>query len=55
MLWTLLDGRVYTATELAICANISAQAAQQSFIQTGKGKLVGSRQPGAAQILPVYE
>jgi DNA-binding transcriptional ArsR family regulator len=27
MLWCLLDGRAYTATELAICANISAQSA----------------------------
>lgn len=25
VLWTLLDGRAYTATELAICANTSAQ------------------------------
>jgi len=27
MLWSLLDGKAYTATELAICADISAQAA----------------------------
>ena len=27
MLWCMLDGRAYTATELAICADISAQAA----------------------------
>ncbi len=27
MLWNLLDGRAYTATELAVCANISTQAA----------------------------
>ncbi len=27
MLWNLLDGKAYTATELAIAANISAQAA----------------------------
>ena len=26
MLWNLLDGRAYTATELALCANISKQA-----------------------------
>ena len=27
MLWCLLDGRAYTATELALCADISAQSA----------------------------
>ena len=26
MLWNLLDGRAYTASELALCANISKQA-----------------------------
>ncbi|MBL6447350.1 helix-turn-helix transcriptional regulator [Fulvivirga sp. 29W222] len=27
MLWNLLDGRAYTATELSVCANISPQSA----------------------------
>jgi DNA-binding transcriptional ArsR family regulator len=27
MLWSLLDGRAYTATELSVCANISSQSA----------------------------
>ena len=27
MLWNLLDGRAYTATELATCANVSSQSA----------------------------
>lgn len=27
MLWSLLDGRAYTATELSLCADISSQAA----------------------------
>ena len=38
MLWNLLDGRAYTATELATCANISSQSASNhlsKFLQKG--------------------
>ena len=35
MLWTLLDGRALTATELAICADVSSQSASMHL-----GKLV---------------
>ncbi len=33
MLWNLLDGRSYTATELALCANISKQACSSHLNQ----------------------
>ena len=38
MLWNLLDGRAYTATELAACANVSSQSASNhlsKFLQKG--------------------
>jgi DNA-binding transcriptional ArsR family regulator len=40
MLWNLLDGRAYTATELAICANISAQAASNHLSKLVKANLL---------------
>ena len=38
MLWSLLDGRAYTATELAICADISPQSASNHL-----AKLIDAR------------
>jgi DNA-binding transcriptional ArsR family regulator len=40
MLWNLLDGRAYTATELAICANISAQAVSNHLSKLVKANLL---------------
>ncbi len=40
MLWNLLDGRAYTATELAICADISAQAASNHLSKLVKANLL---------------
>lgn len=37
MLWNMLDGRAYTATELSLCAGISPQSASNHL-----GKLVGA-------------
>ncbi|MDY8137185.1 winged helix-turn-helix domain-containing protein [Aquimarina sp. 2201CG5-10] len=40
MLWNLLDGRAYTANELATCAEISAQAASNHLSKLVKGQLL---------------
>jgi DNA-binding transcriptional ArsR family regulator len=40
MLWCLLDGRAYTATELAICANISAQSASNHLSKLIQANIV---------------
>lgn len=40
MLWNLLDGRAYTATELAICADISKQACSNHLAKLVAGKLL---------------
>jgi DNA-binding transcriptional ArsR family regulator len=40
MLWCLLDGRAYTATELAICANISAQSASNHLSKLIRANII---------------
>lgn len=40
MLWNLLDGRAYTATELAVCADISPQAASNHLSKLVKASLL---------------
>lgn len=40
MLWNLLDGRAYTATELAICADISKQACSNHLSKLVEGNLL---------------
>jgi DNA-binding transcriptional ArsR family regulator len=40
MLWCLLDGRAYTATELAVCANISAQSASNHLSKLIRANIV---------------
>lgn len=40
MLWSLLDGRAYTATELSICANISRQSASNHLAKLIEGQLL---------------
>jgi DNA-binding transcriptional ArsR family regulator len=40
MLWNLLDGRAYTATELSGCADISAQAASNHLSKLVKANLL---------------
>lgn len=40
MLWNLLDGKAYTATELAISADISAQAASNHLAKLVKANLL---------------
>jgi DNA-binding transcriptional ArsR family regulator len=40
MLWNLLDGRAYTATELAVCADVSAQAASNHLSKLVKANLL---------------
>src|SRR5687768_3649137 len=46
MLWNLLDGRAYTATELAICADISAQAASNHLSKLVKANLLATDNQG---------
>ena len=40
MLWNLLDGRAYTATELAICANISRQSCSNHLLKMVEANLL---------------
>lgn len=40
MLWNLLDGRAYTATELAMCADISKQACSNHLSKLVEGNLL---------------
>ncbi|OJJ15670.1 hypothetical protein BKI52_37945 [marine bacterium AO1-C] len=46
MLWSLLDGRAYTATELAICANISPQAASNHLVKLVNAQLLSVEKQG---------
>ena len=46
MLWNLLDGRAYTATELAIRAGISAQAASNHLSKLVNAKLLAADPQG---------
>ncbi|UII32862.1 helix-turn-helix domain-containing protein [Fulvivirga ulvae] len=47
MLWNLLDGRAYTATELSLCANISPQSASNHLAKLVDANIL----TGQAQIL----
>lgn len=40
MLWSLLDGKAYTATELSICANISRQSTSNHLAKLIESKLL---------------
>lgn len=40
MLWALMDGRAYTATELALTAEVSAQSASMHLSKLVQGKLL---------------
>jgi DNA-binding transcriptional ArsR family regulator len=40
MLWNLLDGRAYTATELSLCAEISAQSASNHLTKLVEANLL---------------
>jgi DNA-binding transcriptional ArsR family regulator len=46
MLWNLLDGRAYTLTELAICANISKQACSSHVLKLVEAKLLAVEKQG---------
>jgi DNA-binding transcriptional ArsR family regulator len=46
MLWCLLDGRAYTASELAICANISAQSASNHLAKMINANLLSVEKQG---------
>lgn len=46
MLWNLLDGRAYTATELASCSNISAQSASNHLSKLLKKNILSVEKQG---------
>lgn len=46
MLWCLLDGRAYTASELAICANISAQSASNHLAKMINANMLAVEKQG---------
>lgn len=46
MLWNLLDGKAYTATELATSANISSQAASNHLTKLVRAKLLSVEKQG---------
>ncbi|HEV7782245.1 MAG TPA: winged helix-turn-helix domain-containing protein [Chitinophagaceae bacterium] len=46
MLWNLLDGRAYTATELAICAGISPQSASNHLSKLVKANVLATDNQG---------
>jgi DNA-binding transcriptional ArsR family regulator len=46
MLWCLLDGRAYTASELAICANISAQSASNHLAKMMNANMLAVEKQG---------
>ncbi|MCK0192724.1 metalloregulator ArsR/SmtB family transcription factor [Arenibacter sp. F20364] len=46
MLWSLLDGKAYTATELAICANISKQSASNHLAKLLEAQLLAVEKQG---------
>ncbi len=46
MLWNLLDGRAYTATELAICADISKQSCSNHLAKLVEGNLLSIENQG---------
>jgi DNA-binding transcriptional ArsR family regulator len=46
MLWSLLDGKAYTATELSICANISKQSASNHLAKLLDAQLLAVEKQG---------
>jgi DNA-binding transcriptional ArsR family regulator len=46
MLWNLLDGRAYTATELSLCADISAQAASNHLLKLVESNILKVEKQG---------
>lgn len=46
MLWNLLDGRAYTATELSLCAEISAQAASNHLLKLVEANILKVEKQG---------
>lgn len=46
MLWNLLDGRAYTATELSLCAGISAQAASNHLLKLVEANILKVEKQG---------
>ena len=46
ILWNLLDGKAYTATELAICADISKQACSSHLQKLVKAELISMEKQG---------
>ena len=46
MLWCMLDGRAYTATELALCADISAQSASNHLKKLISANLLAMEKQG---------
>ena len=46
MLWNLLDGRAYTATELSLCADISSQAASNHLLKLVEGNILAVEKQG---------
>lgn len=46
MLWNLLDGRAYTATELSLCAEISAQSASNHLTKLVNANLLTVEKQG---------
>jgi DNA-binding transcriptional ArsR family regulator len=46
MLWNLLDGRAYTAGELALCADVSAQSASNHLTKLVMGELLSMEKQG---------
>jgi len=54
MLWNLLDGRAYTATELAICANTSPQAASNHLAKLVQAQLLSVEKQGRHRYYRYY-
>jgi DNA-binding transcriptional ArsR family regulator len=46
MLWNLLDGRAYTASEFAVCANISAQSASNHLAKLATANILSVEKQG---------
>lgn len=46
MLWSLLDGRAYTATELSVCANITPQSASNHLVRLVDANLLTVEKQG---------
>ena len=46
MLWSLLDGKAYTATELSVCADISRQSASNHLSKLIEAELLTVEKQG---------